>query len=135
MNDDLFNEFESVTSKQWKQKIQVDLKGADYNDTLIWNSNEGISVKPFYHADEFNEPPTSTNTKATQWKICQSIFVSDVNIANFFICQCGPNIGQILGLARNDADIGFVAFIARASIGQFEKRHFHRVRRVIRAQS
>ncbi|KAG1649520.1 Methylmalonyl-CoA mutase large subunit [Nymphon striatum] len=39
-------------SKQWKQKIQYDLKGADYNDALVWESPEGIKVKPFYHADD-----------------------------------------------------------------------------------
>jgi len=43
----LFNEFEAVTSKQWKQKIQFDLKGADYNENLIWKTNEDIDVKPF----------------------------------------------------------------------------------------
>ncbi|HCY80398.1 MAG TPA: methylmalonyl-CoA mutase, partial [Xanthomarina gelatinilytica] len=48
MSKKLFEEFSDVSSKEWKQKIQADLKGADYNDTLIWKSNEGIDVKPFY---------------------------------------------------------------------------------------
>jgi len=78
----LFNEFDPVTSKQWKQKIQFDLKGADYNDTLIWKTNEDIDVKPFYHIDEFNESFKASNSKVTQWKICQSIFVADVKKSN-----------------------------------------------------
>jgi len=78
----LFNEFEAVTSKQWKQKIQFDLKGADYNENLIWKTNEDINVKPFYHADEFKEPPAISATKATQWQICQSIFVADIIKSN-----------------------------------------------------
>lgn len=82
MTKRLFDNFEAVSAKQWKQKIQVDLKGADYNDTLIWNSNDGISVKPFYHSDEFSEPLKPSNTKATQWKICQSVFVADVEKSN-----------------------------------------------------
>ena len=45
-DSNLFNEFPEVSAKQWKQKIQVDLKGADYNDTLVWESPEGIKVKP-----------------------------------------------------------------------------------------
>ena len=48
----LFNDFEKVSSKQWKNQIQYELKGADYNDTLVWESLEGIKVKPFYHNDE-----------------------------------------------------------------------------------
>ncbi|SFZ93339.1 methylmalonyl-CoA mutase [Flaviramulus basaltis] len=82
MSTKLFSEFNSVSSKQWKQKIQFDLKGADYNDTLVWKTNEDISVKPFYHSDDFNELPEISNTKATQWKICQSIFVADVEKSN-----------------------------------------------------
>lgn len=82
MSKRLFDGFNSVSAKQWKQKIQFDLKGADYNDTLIWKTNEDIDVKPFYHADEFKTLPNPSNTKATQWKICQSIFVADVKKSN-----------------------------------------------------
>jgi methylmalonyl-CoA mutase len=46
-------EFDPVSSKAWKQKIQVDLKGADYNETLLTATNEGITIKPYYHADDF----------------------------------------------------------------------------------
>jgi methylmalonyl-CoA mutase len=82
MSNALFNDFEGMSSKAWKQKIQVDLKGADYNHTLIWKTNEGIDVKPFYHADEFKTLPEVSSTKATAWKICQSIAVSDAKEAN-----------------------------------------------------
>ncbi len=77
-----FGEFQSISSKQWKQLIQADLKGADYNETLIWKTNEGIHVKPFYHADEFESLPCISQTKATQWSICQSIFVANVEKSN-----------------------------------------------------
>ncbi|WNH09390.1 methylmalonyl-CoA mutase subunit beta [Thalassobellus suaedae] len=82
MTKQLFNEFDSVSSKQWKQKIQFDLKGADYNNTLIWKSNEDISVKPFYHADDLKELQKSLGTKATEWKICQSIYVANIEKSN-----------------------------------------------------
>lgn len=78
----LFEAFDSVSEKQWKQKIQADLKGADYNDTLIWNTNDGIDVKPFYHSDDFEQLPKLSNTKATAWKICQTITVTDAIEAN-----------------------------------------------------
>ena len=77
-----FNEFPEVTSKQWKQKIQVDLKGADYNDTLIWNTNDGIDVRPFYHLDEMDQSFLSPNTQASQWTINQTIFVADETRSN-----------------------------------------------------
>ena len=73
----LFDDFDPVSSKQWKQKIQFELNGADYNQTLIWNSPEDIKVKPFYHSDDYN-PTSGINTKATQFLICQNIFVHDL---------------------------------------------------------
>jgi len=52
MSKKLFDEFDSVSAKAWKQKIQADLKGADYNETLVTSTDEGIDIKPFYHADD-----------------------------------------------------------------------------------
>lgn len=80
MSKFLFDEFQSVTAKEWKQKVQFDLKGADYNKTLLTNTNEGITIKPFYHQDEFNklEVPASTS----EFIICQSIFINDEKTAN-----------------------------------------------------
>ncbi|MGQ2982386.1 methylmalonyl-CoA mutase subunit beta [Flavobacterium sp.] len=73
----LFDEFDAVSSKQWKQQVQYELKGADYNETLVWESPEGIKVKPFYHVDEFKEPIVSGG-KAASFTICQNIYVQDV---------------------------------------------------------
>ncbi|MFD1602812.1 methylmalonyl-CoA mutase subunit beta [Flavobacterium artemisiae] len=73
----LFDDFNPISSKQWKQKIQFELDGADYNQTVIWNSPEDIQVKPFYHSDEFSKA-ADVNTTASNFKICQNIFVFDV---------------------------------------------------------
>ena len=77
MAEQLFNDFEHVSSKQWKQQIQYDLKGADYNEALVWESPEGIKIKPFYHADE-TPVPLYASSKNESFKICQNIFVFDV---------------------------------------------------------
>jgi methylmalonyl-CoA mutase len=81
MADHLFKEFETVTSKQWKQQIQYELKGADYNETLVWESPEGIKVKPFYHNDE-TVKNLDIHTKSSEFKILQNIFVHDVEKSN-----------------------------------------------------
>ena len=77
----LFDDFDPVSSKQWKQKIQFELDGADYNQTLVWNSPEDIQVRPFYHGDEF-KGIAAVHTKASQFKICQNIFVHDLAKSN-----------------------------------------------------
>lgn len=81
MADNLFNEFEPVSSKQWKQQIQYELKGADYNETLVWESPEGIKVKPFYHIDE-TEIKYAVQPKENGFSILQNIFVHDVVKSN-----------------------------------------------------
>ena len=81
MKTKLYQDFEAVSSKQWKQQIQFELKGLDYNDTLVWESPEGIKVKPFYHQDE-NVTLHNITSEASHFKIMQNIFVFDVEKSN-----------------------------------------------------
>jgi methylmalonyl-CoA mutase len=78
MSTPLFSDFEAVSSKQWKQQIQFELKGAEYNDTVVWDSPEGIRVKPFYHRDADTIQPFSSS-QASACKIGQAIFVYDLD--------------------------------------------------------
>jgi methylmalonyl-CoA mutase len=79
--NNLFSEFEAVSSKQWKQQIQYELKGVDYNETLVWESLEGIKVKPFYHIDE-TDINLNAIVPAKPFAIVQNIFVHDVKKSN-----------------------------------------------------
>ncbi|MDF1517510.1 MAG: methylmalonyl-CoA mutase subunit beta [Lutibacter sp.] len=80
MSSFITQEFPPVSAAAWKQKIQVDLKGADYNETLLTKTNEGITIKPFYHADDFEK--LNIPLSKEDFKICQKIFVSDEIDAN-----------------------------------------------------
>lgn len=82
MSDFLFEEFKEVSAKEWKQQIQYDLKGADYNETLIWQSLEGVHVKPFYHQDDFPEGFEPIPGQPNSWRIAQEVFIDDASIAN-----------------------------------------------------
>lgn len=81
-NVHLFDEFEPVSAKAWKQKIQVDLKGADYNETLIWKSPEGIDVKPFYHSEDIEELTPHLSEPPKKWYVTQSLYAQDPKRAN-----------------------------------------------------
>ncbi|WP_299159382.1 methylmalonyl-CoA mutase subunit beta [uncultured Tenacibaculum sp.] len=82
MSNYLFNEFNEVSAAEWKQKIQADLKGADYNETLLWKTDEGITVKPFYSKEDRTQ--LKTNTSNEGFKVCQSVFIEDEKTANIF---------------------------------------------------
>ncbi|RYC53169.1 methylmalonyl-CoA mutase subunit beta [Flagellimonas olearia] len=78
----LFEEFPEVSAKQWKQKIQFDLKGADYNDTLVWESLEGIAVKPFYHEEDLQNIKAHPTSASRKWHVGQTIYAGDSTKAN-----------------------------------------------------
>ena len=80
MSKYLFDDFASVTPKAWKQKIQADLKGADYNEMLLWKTEENITVKPFYTAEDRSCRKIDLPSKG--FDICQSIYIDDEKIAN-----------------------------------------------------
>jgi len=80
--DGLLDEFNSISAKAWKQQIQFDLKGADYNNNLVWESPEGISVKPFYHADDFESKDIAEITPVPKWNIGQNIYAGSGKKAN-----------------------------------------------------
>jgi len=76
----LFQDFEEVSAKQWKQKIQADLKGADYNEKLVTKTLHGIDIKPFYSIEDVDETLKVSNP--AYWNICEKIYVSSVDSAN-----------------------------------------------------
>jgi methylmalonyl-CoA mutase len=92
----LFSEFPPVTREQWEERILQDLKGADYEKKLVWRTAEGISVKPYYRAEDlesikqmFASLPgqypyvRGTNAVNNQWLIAQDIETSDISKANY----------------------------------------------------
>ena len=90
----LFTEFTSPTTQEWLDKIQVDLKGADFNKRLVWRTNEGFNVQPFYRREDLAElktpdalpgefPFVRGNKKDDNtWYIRQDIVVEDAKVAN-----------------------------------------------------
>jgi len=109
MSKFLFNEFNEVSAKEWKQKIQADLKGADYNDTLIWKNIEGIDVKPFYHQDNFKGGFKNISGFPKKWNITQSIFIDDVTIANQLLLDAvNRGAEAILLVSEKPFDINLV---------------------------
>lgn len=90
----LFTEFPPVTTPEWEEKITKDLKGADYNKKLIWKTNEGFDIKPYYRSEDLEKidylaippinPPFIRGTKAkdNDWGIRQDIDSDNPEKAN-----------------------------------------------------
>jgi len=52
--ESLLADFPPVTTDEWEAAIHRDLKGDDYASRLIWHAEEGISVKPYYRAEDLH---------------------------------------------------------------------------------
>ncbi|WP_298368122.1 methylmalonyl-CoA mutase family protein [uncultured Lutibacter sp.] len=78
MNNLYSEDFEPSSSAAWKQKIQFELQGADYNKTLLKQTLEGISIKPFYHSDSFQK--LNSTSKQNTAQLCEPINIdSEIN--------------------------------------------------------
>ncbi|NCP45604.1 MAG: hypothetical protein GW818_04060, partial [Flavobacteriales bacterium] len=81
MRFEIMNDFKEISYQQWKEQIIADLKGKDFEATLVWNSEEDINVQPFYMqnalennlSSTFNVIPEST----ASWFINEQIDVTD----------------------------------------------------------
>ena len=50
----IFQDFPTVSTETWESQIRNDLKGRDYDKTLIWSTNEGIKVHPYYRDENLS---------------------------------------------------------------------------------
>ncbi len=60
----LFSDFPPVATQEWMDKIMADLKGADYEKKLVWKTNEGFKVKPFYRLEDLEGMKTTEGLPA-----------------------------------------------------------------------
>jgi methylmalonyl-CoA mutase len=50
--EQLLAEFPPVSTAEWEAAIAADLKGASYEEKLIWQVPEGLAVRPYYRAED-----------------------------------------------------------------------------------
>lgn len=90
----LFQEFPSVSTEEWENLIVKDLKGADYEKKLVWRTDEGFKVRPYYRAEDLdsidylnaipeNYPFTRGNKREdNDWEVVQEVNDFDPETAN-----------------------------------------------------
>lgn len=90
----LFEMFPPVSTAEWMDKITADLKGAGFSKKLVWHTDEGFEVMPFYRQEDIDklkyidslpgEFPYLRGKKSrnNNWRIRQNITVSGFEAAN-----------------------------------------------------
>ena len=118
----LLADFPSVSTQQWMDKITADLKGADFNKKLVWKTNEGFNVMPFYRAEDIEALQTKDaapgvfpyvrGTKAdNEWFVRQDITVTSAKEANAkaldVLCKGATSLCFIL--KKEDVSADYIA--------------------------
>jgi methylmalonyl-CoA mutase len=57
--------FPPVSTVEWEAQIARDLKGADYEKRLVWKTDEGIVVRPYYRSEHMTPRPPVLNAAGT----------------------------------------------------------------------
>ncbi len=89
----LLADFPAVSTEQWTDVVTKDLKGADFKKKLVWRTNEGFKVQPFYRAEDIDglkttevKPAAYPYVRSTKpnndWLIRQNIQVENAADAN-----------------------------------------------------
>ena len=93
-DEKLFSEFPPISTEEWEEVINRDLKGADYEKRLIWKTDEGFQVRPYYREEDLvnlqhlnnapNQFPYTRGYKTEKncWNIVQEIKETDSKKAN-----------------------------------------------------
>lgn len=115
-NQKLFSEFPPITTQEWMDKITTDLKGADFEKKLVWKTNEGFKVKPFYRMEDLDGlkqtealpgeyPYVRGIKKDNNWLIRQDIEVDDMQKANAKIKEILTKGIESVGLKIKKKDV------------------------------
>ena len=90
----LFTNFPPVSTEEWMEKVAADLKGRDFEKKLVWRTEEGFKVQPFYRWEDIKDSklinslpgefPYIRGTKkdTNAWLVRQDLKVEDVKEAN-----------------------------------------------------
>lgn len=92
----LKQEFPPVSTEQWEQTIAADLKGADYEKKLVWRTDEGIAVRPYYRSENLPAAPFR-QAEPKSWKILDAAPTGGIDAVAFH--EAGATAVQELGYA------------------------------------
>ena len=137
-NEKLFTEFVAPTTQEWMDKIQVDLKGADFNKRMVWRTNEGFNVMPFYRSEDIKDLAAvksmpgefpfvrGNKTDNNLWFVRQNIVVECPKAANEKALDVLNKGVDSLGLIIKADDVNkeFVATLLNGILPQYVELNF-----------
>ncbi|MBE6230156.1 MAG: methylmalonyl-CoA mutase small subunit [Bacteroidales bacterium] len=111
MAEKLFAEFPPVSTEQWEEVIIKDLKGADYEKKLVWKTQEGFSVRPYYRAENL-QGLKHMGTAAGSFPFVRGTKTNNDWLIRQDYCACEGNYAEanaqaLDGLKKGVTSVGF----------------------------
>ena len=119
----LFAEFPPVSTKEWEDLILKELKGADYQRSLVTNYYQDIQIKPYYRKEDLNGLEYLENTpgkfpflraadsKKISTKVVAQVEINDIQNANTKIKDNLLRGVNSLNIKFNDTEISSITFL------------------------
>jgi methylmalonyl-CoA mutase len=105
----LRDEFPPVSTEAWEAAIHKDLKGADYEKRLVWRSEAGIPVRPYYRSEDLAGLSAQIDStpgefpfvrgEGKAWEIAQEAAPGPNAVRADFLHEAGASAVQELGYA------------------------------------
>ena len=94
-------EFPPVPTADWEAAIARDLKGADYEKKLVWRTDEGIAVRPYYRREHLEAVGDigPLRVDAHAWEEAQSWTPPAAAVRADYLHEAGATAVQELGFA------------------------------------
>src|SRR4051812_1191077 len=92
-------DFPPVATAAWEAAIAKDLKGADYEKRLVWRTEEGLAVRPYYRKEALDGIAPFGYATGRSWEIAQDAPISEDAIRGDLLHEAGAHAIQELGYA------------------------------------
>lgn len=99
--NDLFSDFETLSDEAWREKVIKDLKGRDFEETLVWEDEVGLNHQPYYRKSDIENNKVVTGIQQAQkknadWQTFQSFQQNTEDIEGKIKMAIANGVDQIV---------------------------------------
>lgn len=116
MKEKFFDDFQESSKKSWEAQALKDLKGKNFEETLIWNTPEGIRVQPYYAAEDLTDlnlteiQQAQRNKKNILWQNRPTIEYTDEKTTNNLVINALQNGADAITIDFTTVDLTQIDF-------------------------
>ncbi len=117
MKKKLFTEFPEITKNDWIAQVTKDLKGKNFDDTLVWHSLENFNIQPYYAKEDLDNLPLAEmqaaqkNKKTGSWQNRPSVQYTNEKETNALIINYLQRGADAVNIDLLNVDVSQIDFV------------------------